>query len=117
MKEALRRYHNVYEYCDKNSKNLPPGLIEEVCWWCDKSIFDVHLFRCKGCKVGRYCNKECQLNDWGRHEDYCWNEQERRETKDIQFVRYHFYKKPMANPLVILARSWVPEGTKIATMI
>ena len=58
MKEALRRYHNIYEYCDKNSKNLPPGLVEEFCWWCNKSIFDVYLFRCKGCKVGRYCNKE-----------------------------------------------------------
>ena len=64
-------------------KNLPPGLVEEFCWWCNKSIFDVYLFRCKGCKVGRYCNKECQLNDWGRHQDYCWNEQERRETKKV----------------------------------
>ena len=43
----------------------------------------MYLFRCKGCEVGRYSNKECQLNDWGRHEDYCWNEQQRRETKKV----------------------------------
>ena len=24
-----------------------------------------------------------QLNEWGRNQDYCWNEQERRETKKV----------------------------------
>ena len=31
-------------------------------------------------------------------------------------VNYEFYSKPMANPLVILQRSALPEGTKVATM-
>ena len=83
VKELEKDIMHMKEALYKNSKNLPPGLVEEFCWWCNKSIFDVYLFRCKGCKVGRYCNKECQLNDWGRHQDYCWNEQERRETKKV----------------------------------
>merc|ERR1711954_422239 len=31
-------------------------------------------------------------------------------------IRYEFYTKPMSNPLVILARSAIPEGTKVAAM-
>ena len=38
------------------------------------------------------------------------------EEKETQQIKYHFYSKPMANPLIILARSGIPEGTKIATM-
>ena len=38
------------------------------------------------------------------------------EQFNVPQVAYHFYKKPMANPLVILKRSGVPEGTKVATM-
>ena len=38
------------------------------------------------------------------------------EEKEQHQVTYRFYSKPMANPLVILARSGIPEGTKIATM-
>ena len=38
------------------------------------------------------------------------------EEAEIEQVGYEFYAKPMANPLVILARSAIPEGTKVATM-
>ena len=37
--------------------------------------------------------------------------------KEKPQIRYHFYNKPMTNPLVILARSGIPEGTRIGTMV
>ena len=38
-------------------------------------------------------------------------------TEDVELIRYEFFSKPMAYPLVILARSAIPEGTKVATMV
>ena len=39
------------------------------------------------------------------------------EHKDKEFIAYEFYTKPMSNPLVILKRSGLPEGTKVSTMV
>ena len=39
------------------------------------------------------------------------------EHRNKEFIAYEFYAKPMSNPLVILKRSGLPEGTKVSTMV
>ena len=38
---------------------------------CNKTTDGGRKFRCKGCEEIRYCNKNCQKRDWGRHKLFC----------------------------------------------
>src|SRR5437868_9776874 len=35
----------------------------EICRWCNLPATK----KCERCRKVRYCNKECQVNDWERH--------------------------------------------------
>ena len=39
----------------------------EGCYTYDKN----NLLKCSGCKVVKYCSRECQKKDWARHKKDC----------------------------------------------
>ncbi|KIX95449.1 uncharacterized protein Z520_08966 [Fonsecaea multimorphosa CBS 102226] len=44
------------------------------CWGCNEHVSEHQkLLKCGGCKVARYCSKECQVKDWkqGQHKVVC----------------------------------------------
>jgi len=58
--------------------------MEKKCWSCEAKSND--LKTCTGCKVARYCNKECLTADWNIHKiahKMTKNEQKRKEQKDF----------------------------------
>lgn len=78
-----RRYHI---YCHENSKNLYKQniLVSEMinydvfgdCFMiydssCNACGNDLALKKCSGCKKKRYCDQECQSDDWEFHKEYC----------------------------------------------
>jgi hypothetical protein len=40
-----------------------------MCKNCSK--INRHMFQCSGCKMVRYCNRECQEKDWSEHKKSC----------------------------------------------
>ena len=44
-----------------------PSIVEEmarVCWNCGESFSQAQLKSCKGCKIAKYCSRDCQVTDW-----------------------------------------------------
>ena len=56
---------------------------EKICWNCHASVSEpgVKLLMCSSCRKARYCDKECQVQDWGRHKEFCVIRKEKRKTK------------------------------------
>ena len=52
---------------------------EKICWNCQTT--QTKLLKCTGCRRAQYCDKECQIEDWGRHEDYCVKKQEKMKQR------------------------------------
>ena len=46
-----------------------PENMELVCTYCHQGGENFML--CAGCRTARYCDKECQRSDWGRHKKEC----------------------------------------------
>ena len=73
---------------DSNSKaeaeEKPPKKKVRVCWSCQKNAETdgVTLLKCHGCRRARYCDVECQSEDWEYHWEYCQAVQERRAQRD-----------------------------------
>ena len=38
---------------------------------CNACGNDIALKKCTGCKKKRYCNRECQKDDWEFHKEFC----------------------------------------------
>ena len=55
----------------------------KICWNCHSSGDEdgVKLLKCEGCRRARYCDPECQAEDWDRHKEFCVKMQERRREK------------------------------------
>ena len=55
-----------------------------ICWSCEKNAETdgVTLLKCYGCRRARYCDVECQSEDWEYHREYCQAIQERRAQRD-----------------------------------
>lgn len=34
------------------------------CSWCDDSLIGVAFWKCSGCQLAYYCNRDCQKQDW-----------------------------------------------------
>lgn len=54
---------------------------EKICWNVDCQASETKLLKCTGCRRAQYCNTECQIEDWGRHVDYCVKKQEKRKRR------------------------------------
>ena len=56
---------------------------EKICWNCHASVSEpgVKLLMCSSCRKARYCDKECQVQDWGRHKEFCVIRKEKRKNK------------------------------------
>jgi len=53
----------------------------KICWNCSKSAGTVPLYKCEGCRKARYCDDQCQQEDWAVHTDYCQKKTIMREQK------------------------------------
>jgi len=51
----------------------------KICWNCSKSAETVQLYKCEGCRKARYCDDQCQQEDWAVHADYCQRKSDQRE--------------------------------------
>ena len=61
MRKYIKEVFNV-EICDLAQKWA------QKCWSCSKTDIKVEdLKTCTGCKMAKYCGKECQKNDWKAH--------------------------------------------------
>ena len=59
----------------------------KICWNCHaKESDDMKLLKCGGCKKARYCDQECQGQDWDRHQEPCQQLQERKRNKTSQIT-------------------------------
>lgn len=38
---------------------------------CDHCEGGITLYACRGCRIARYCNEECQRADWLNHKSFC----------------------------------------------
>jgi hypothetical protein len=67
-------------------QHLVPRLVQSRCAYCGAGERDSDtLKKCQGCRIARYCDKECQTQHWfGR----TWNESEQRFA-DEGTVRAH----------------------------
>ena len=65
-------------------KEKPPKKKVRVCWSCQKNAETdgVTLLKCGACRRARYCDVECQSEDWEYHREYCQAIQERRAQRD-----------------------------------
>ena len=62
----------------------------KLCWNCHANESDdVKLLKCGGCKKARYCDQECQAQDWSRHQEHCQPLQERKRNKKSQMNNRH----------------------------
>jgi len=53
----------------KDAKHAPKM---DRCYECQKEFLRQDMMKCSGCKVARYCSKECQKADWSKcHKDQC----------------------------------------------
>ena len=52
---------------------ITEGKKEKICWNCHASATDLgaRLLKCSSCRKARYCDPECQQEDWGRHRQFC----------------------------------------------
>ena len=44
------------------------------------------LWKCGGCKKARYCDQECQTQDWDRHQQQCPEIKRIKEKKRNQNI-------------------------------
>ena len=65
-------------------KEKPPKKKVRVCWSCqiNGETEGVTLLKCQGCRRARYCDVECQAEDWEYHREYCRAVQESRAQRD-----------------------------------
>ena len=54
---------------------------EKNCWNRNCQASETKLLKCTGCRRAQYCNTECQIEDWGRHVDYCVKKQKKRKRR------------------------------------
>ena len=68
----------------EKEKEKPPKKKVRVCWSCQRNAETdgVTLLKCYGCRRARYCDVECQSEDWEYHREYCQDVQERRAQRD-----------------------------------
>ena len=55
-------------------QSMPRGLSDRiidkrVCWYCNSCQANTSV--CSGCKIARYCKKECQKDAWVEHKQVC----------------------------------------------
>ena len=58
---------------------------KKICWSCHASAADLgtKLFKCSSCRKARYCDTECQEDDWGRHKEFCGQVHEIRRQRQL----------------------------------
>ncbi len=87
--------------------NESTATCRDVCNNCNTTG---HLKYCSRCMSSKYCSKECQRADWGRHKTTC-----DPATKDIALivrrdVRYIFDDVGVETFIHLLAEHWAIEG-------
>jgi len=57
---------------------------EKECWRC--SCSSVKTLLCVGCRRARYCDLQCQKEDWENHWEYCHAKNNKRALKEFRFM-------------------------------
>ena len=58
---------------------------KKICWNCHATAADLgaRLLKCSSCRMARYCDAQCQEDDWDRHKELCGKVREfRRQRED-----------------------------------
>jgi hypothetical protein len=48
---------------------------------CGRRVIDSSLMNCAGCRLVKYCSKECQKADWSNHKELCKEARVKTENK------------------------------------
>ncbi|XP_023339071.1 dauer abnormal formation protein 25 [Eurytemora carolleeae] len=72
LNPGLRIYHSLMIEFLKNNFSVSPTSLEEKlakkCWACNKIFEDPELLKtCTDCKIAKYCNRDCQRQEWKVH--------------------------------------------------
>jgi len=63
---------SVVEEMPSENASTNIGADIKDCWNCFTTPgVEVTLYKCRGCKVARYCGEQCQAEDWPGHRDSC----------------------------------------------
>jgi len=54
------------------------------CWRC--SCSSVKTLLCVGCRRARYCDSQCQEENWDKHWEYCHAKNNKRAFKEFRFM-------------------------------
>ena len=65
--------NSKWKYIEEpSSEDLDKAKEERLGYKCNHcNLFSTSLKMCNGCMEVRYCNKDCQTNDWDNHKDDC----------------------------------------------
>jgi hypothetical protein len=62
------------------------------CYTCNKNFPKETLFQCMNCKQVRYCNAECQKEDWSNHREFCEIIHKREQLRTLTKKREEYEK-------------------------
>ena len=63
---------------------------KRCCHYCNKKRTNKHkLYKCKGCKLGTFCNRSCQKKKWEEHRECCkiYNRMRRKNNDDRRAIK------------------------------
>ena len=89
MRENLELFNNLQLQLISESRKAPADnnskARKKICWSCHASAADLgmKLFKCSSCRKARYCDTECQEDDWGRHKEFCGQVKEIRRQRQL----------------------------------
>jgi hypothetical protein len=73
--------------CLKEQTQRALGIVDtKTCHHCCKADVANKLMQCKGCKLVRYCSRDCQVKAWKEHKIFCQSlshQEVQEETKGI----------------------------------
>lgn len=82
--QGLVRYLDKHIPCDclkhEKEKLKQQGKVG-ICNACKKEAPASELLACGSCRMGFYCSRECQADDWPSHKIICWVLKQTQQTK------------------------------------
>ena len=63
-------------------------------------VSTANLVKCQGCKRARYCGRECQKANWGRHKNECLRKVAYFQTEHVDYMSKYSGAVPRDRPPV-----------------
>ena len=74
LHREIRQYCNCMDSKKEEAKGMEKT---ERCFGCGREFLKELMKKCDGCKSVVYCSKDCQSNNWPRHQNVCEWEQKK----------------------------------------